>query len=141
MKTPGWNFIDLSRDLLRRGHRIRFQTFGYSMQPEILHGDIVTIEPVVHPLSEQEIVLYLAHGGRPVLHRIIESKLDSVGKPVYLLRGDAHAAADGWLSAEQILGRMVVVERRGQHKRSLPLDELLKLACRVRRRFKFGERK
>lgn len=140
MKTSGWNFTDLSSDLLRRGHSIRFQTFGYSMQPKILHGDIVTIEPVVHPISEREVVLYLTQGGRPVLHRIIESKVDSLGQPSYLLRGDAHAAADGWLSAERILGRMVAVQRHGQMKRWLPFGRLLRLVRRVGRSL-WGERK
>lgn len=138
MKGNQENFTLLAEDLLRRGHSIRFQAHGHSMQPEILHGDIVTVAPVVHPLADREIVLYLTKGGRPILHRIIQSQEDPVGRSLYLICGDAHSTADGWLSSERILGRIVAVERRGQIKRLSLFNKLARTARKIRCRLRIG---
>lgn len=140
MKVPRAEFTWLTGDLLRIGRSVRFQALGYSMQPEILHGDVVTVAPVVHPLTEREIVLCLTRGERPILHRIIESKVNSAGQRLYLLRGDAHDAVDGWLEAEHILGRMVAVERRGAFKRPSPLSKAVRIAHRLRQCLRVRER-
>lgn len=131
MKSSGADFTQLSRELLRRGHCVRFEARGSSMQPEILHGDIVTVEPVEGPLADRDIVLCLSRNGNPLLHRIIRSRLDPAGQPSYLLRGDARVSVDGWTNAERILGRMVAVERRGRLNR-LPLSMLAEFVRRFR---------
>ncbi len=133
MRVSRGDFTHLTADLLHRGHQVRFQALGYSMQPEILHGDIVIIEPIVHPVADRDIVLYLSQGGRPILHRIVKSKIGPTGQTLYLLRGDAHKDADGWLVAEHILGRMVTVERRGQFERKSPLGKVVRIARQIKR--------
>lgn len=141
MKAPRAEFTWLTGDLLRSGRSVRFQALGYSMQPEILHGDVVTVAPVVHTLTEREIVLCLTRGERPILHRIIESKVNASGQKLYLLRGDAHDAVDGWLEAEHILGRMVAVERRGAFKRPSPLSKAVRIAHRLRQCLRMRKRR
>jgi hypothetical protein len=88
------------------------------MQPEILHGDIVIIEPIVHPVADRDIVLYLSQGGRPILHRIVKSKIGPTGQTLYLMRGEAQQGCSWLLVGEQILGRMLRWKRRGQFERN-----------------------
>lgn len=139
MKASRAEFTWLTGDLLRSGRSVRFQALGYSMQPEILHGDVVIIAPVVHPLSDHEIVLCLTRGERPILHRIVETKVNLDGQRLYLLRGDAHDAVDGWLGAEHILGRMVAVERRGVFKRPSPLSKAVRIVRKLRQYLQMRE--
>lgn len=39
-------FRDMSADLLRRGYGVRFRATGYSMQPTIEDGEVITVAPV-----------------------------------------------------------------------------------------------
>jgi signal peptidase I len=107
-------FLEVSTDLLSRGYSVRFRPGGHSMHPTIRDGEAVTVEPVdPGKVKRGDIVLYRTAGG-VIAHRVtlIERRED---KPeVFHLRGDASTSLDAPVRAEQILGRVVSVERTGR---------------------------
>jgi signal peptidase I len=118
-------FPNLVSDLLNIGHRVRFRAPGYSMYPTILHEDVITVEPVkVESIKVGDIVLYQSENS-VIAHRVvkIENKGDihtdsqsSALSPqsCFILRGDARPACDDPIYVEQILGKIVSVERNGR---------------------------
>ena len=114
-------FEELSAELLRLGHRVRFRPSGHSMHPTIRDGESVTVEPArASDLRRGDIVLYLSARG-PLAHRLVSMEEGSDGRLVLLLRGDACRERDAPVAAAQIVGRVVEVERRG---RRVPLNGL-----------------
>ena len=118
------NFARICIDLLRRGNRVRFRAPGYSMYPTILHEDVITVEPVkVESIKVGDIVLYQSENS-VIAHRVVKIKnksdihTDSQSSVLstqscFILRGDARPAGDDPINAEQILGKVVSVERNG----------------------------
>jgi hypothetical protein len=107
-------FLDLSIDLLSKGYSIRFRPAGHSMHPTIRDGEAVVVEPV-EPLVVRrgDILLYRA-GARIIAHRVVRIESGEGAVYVWTLRGDAVKGCDAPVSAEQILGRVVAVERGGR---------------------------
>ena len=106
-------FLEVSTDLLREGYGVRFRAPGHSMHPTIRDGEMVTVEPLkATRVRRGDIILYRTKSGL-IAHRVmlIESKEDEAY--VFHLRGDASTSFDAPVSAEQILGRVVAVERDG----------------------------
>jgi hypothetical protein len=120
-------FEELTGELLRDGYAVRFRPGGHSMHPTIRDGEHVTIAPVrANEIKRGDIILYQSPRG-PLAHRVMkmEGKLNA---RLFILRGDACTSCDAPVSASQVLGRAVSVERNG---RALRLS---------RRRLKFVER-
>ena len=132
-------FPDLISDLLTNGHRVKFRAPGYSMHPTILHEDVITVEPVdASAVKVGDIILYrdqqslIAHRFIKILKRSEKNSrsapqgpLDRSDSPTgvitstsetlrFILRGDARPACDDPINAEQILGKIVSVERNGR---------------------------
>jgi signal peptidase I len=124
-------FLEVAEDLLKRGHRVRFRAKGNSMHPTIRHGEAIVVEPVsAAEVKTNDIALYRTERG-VVAHRVIRradpwvgltTTRDEAGAssgPTFITRGDAAGDPDEPVSPEQILGKVVAVERRG---RSIGLD-------------------
>lgn len=132
-------FPELVSDLLNNGHRVKFRAPGYSMYPTILHEDVITVEPVkASAVKVGDIVLYrdqqslIAHRFIKILKRSEKNSrsapqgpLDRSDSPTgvitstsetlrFILRGDARPISDNPITAEQILGKVVSVERNGR---------------------------
>ena len=108
--------LDLTTELLRQGTTVRFRPSGRSMYPSIREGELVTVEPVVaSDVTLGDIVLYRSEKG-VIAHRVIGTSpaQSSVLSPHYFLRGDASLSCDEAVGAEQILGRVVGVQRNGR---------------------------
>ncbi len=106
-------FADLSVELLRRGHGVRFRAPGHSMHPTINDRETVTVEPVApSSVKRGDIVLYRSEGG-VVAHRVIRIERNN-GTPLFILRGDALGSVDEPVRVQQVLGRVVFVERNGR---------------------------
>jgi signal peptidase I len=113
-------FLDTSSELLARGYALRFRAGGQSMHPTICDGEVIIVEPVcARQIKRGDIILYRA--GRGVTaHRVIEivrkKRSDPLfgSDPLFVLRGDAAATRDAPVGPENILGRVVSVERRGR---------------------------
>ena len=153
-------YPELIADLLLNGHKVKFRAPGYSMYPTILHDDVITVEPVdPSAVRVGDIVLYQNESSL-IAHRIIKilkrSERNSRSAPqgpqdrsappikagtstsetlLFILRGDARPACDDPVAAEQILGKVVLVETNG--RRIDPYCRRIKLRYKTRR---FGSR-
>jgi hypothetical protein len=130
-------FTEVSTNLLRSGHAIRFLAKGESMYPTIRDREAITVEPI-SPLqiNREDIVLYETRTHNIIAHRVIRiidnvhfllpsfgsylSPISSFSRvrlkkvPLrFILRGDALEMCDEPVEPHQILGKVIFVERRG----------------------------
>jgi signal peptidase I len=147
-------FSELLEETLNRGHSIRFRAPGDSMYPTIRNGDVITVTPTETAfITIGDIILY-RHKSGVTAHRVIRiTKRDahhsqhSALRPqtsdlrpqsYFILRGDAAVVFDDPVSADQILGKVTLVERSGRrinpYTRSAKiLFSTRRLASRLRR--------
>lgn len=112
-------FQSLSRELLQSGYGVRFRPNGFSMSPTIRDGEAVTVEPIfAHAVRRGDILLYQRER-RVIAHRVVGIAGEGNNARTFTLRGDALASCDAPVRAEQVLGKVVSVERRG---REIKLD-------------------
>jgi signal peptidase I len=132
-------FPEIITELLQDGYKVSFRAPGHSMFPTIMANETIIVEPI-EPATVKlgDIVLYRTNG-RLIAHRVIciQQKINqtellshvsskrssnahshpqpSVLSPhhYYILRGDASATCDDPVTVEQILGKVVSVERDG----------------------------
>jgi hypothetical protein len=110
--APGW--ADLAKNALaaesiRRCGELRLRVTGSSMLPAIWPGDVLLIHhcnPEVAGVGD--IVLFTRHS-RLFAHRVVSRSGDGL-----VTQGDGMAAADPFVSASELLGRVVQVWRRGK---------------------------
>lgn len=106
-------FPELSEELLERGYRLRFRPGGHSMYPTIRNGEAVTVIPVnASEVKRGDIILYKTGRGL-IAHRLVSVETRG-GAKLYRTRGDAALSDDCPVRAEQILGKIVAVERGGR---------------------------
>lgn len=108
--------LHLTTELLSQGTTVRFRPSGRSMYPSIREGELITVEPVVaSDVTLGDIVLYRSERGL-IAHRVVGTSptQSSVLSPHYFLRGDTSLSCDQPVEAQQILGRVVGVERDGR---------------------------
>jgi len=130
-------FNEITAELLRRGNRVRFRASGASMQPTIEDGELITVAPVApESVKRGDILLYQTESGIHA-HRVVGRVKGTVPLlqgdcPLdrYLLRGDASVSCDAPVQLEQVIGRVVAVQRGG---RSLALDSRLTNLLRLAR--------
>ena len=106
-------FLNLSEDLLERGYRVRFRAAGTSMQPAIEDGDTITVAPVASTDVKRGDILLSTHGQRAIAHRVVDIHIAGSEIAAFLLRGDAKGACDAPVAPDQILGKVVAIERGG----------------------------
>jgi signal peptidase I len=115
-------FTDVTAGLLRQGYGVRFHAKGWSMCPTIQDGEMITVEPVV-PSQVKRGDILLHHNGRGVIaHRVVRiarkrafpNPQDTVLDTSFVLRGDASSIYDEPVEANQVLGKVVSVERNGR---------------------------
>ena len=104
--------LDLTTELLSQGATVRFRPSGRSMYPSIREGELITVEPVeASDVKLGDIVLYRSERG-PIAHRVVG--IASRNARVFRLRGDASLSCDEPVVGQQILGRVVGVQRNGR---------------------------
>ena len=101
----------LSNELLAKGESIQFVARGQSMWPFIIDGDTVLLEPLVHQPCVGDVVLLKKTETGP-LHRVVAGPHQ--GR--FLVWGDALPRPDGWVRADEMLGRLVRRQRDGVDK-------------------------
>jgi signal peptidase len=111
-------FEQVCTELLREGHQIKFRAPGTSMHPTICNGDLITIAPLKpSDIITGDIILY-RHKNGVVAHRVINliNSQSSALSPQHLFtfRGDAAPVFDDPVGADQILGKVVSIERNGR---------------------------
>ncbi len=82
------------------------------MWPTIRPGEAITVElATAAEVKLKDIVLYRT--GRGVIGHRVVGMANRKGERVFLARGDAGSGAGELVAAEQILGKVVAVEREG----------------------------
>ncbi len=110
----------LFAEVLGRRALLRVRVTGWSMEPAVRPGDVVTIGPAAPAdLRRGDLILCRLPGGKMVLHRLVS--LDRRGGgPVFLtIRGDAMPAADDPIASEAALGRVTELERASPSGRAI----------------------
>ena len=105
------HFDNLSAQLLNLGLGVRFRAPGTSMHPTIRHGDVITVEPVAPAnLKRGDIILYRLQGNF-IAHRILKIEERKGCSLNFILKGDASTGCDAPVKPEQVLGKVVCLER------------------------------
>jgi signal peptidase len=95
------------------------------MCPFIKDGDILEVEPIkLSALRPGDVAFFRRDGGVVQAHRVVR-RVDIDGVLALLTKGDSRLGFDDVVYAEQVLGRVVVVERE---TRRIRLDSSL---CRL----------
>jgi hypothetical protein len=133
-------FQEVSRALLQQGLCVRFRPGGRSMQPTIRDGEAITVAPVrAAEVRRGDILLYGTQKGL-IAHRVLGITGDCEADRRFILRGDCSSTADEPVRAEQVLGRVVAVEREGRGslrlcgRRARIRHDARRLVLKIRRR-------
>lgn len=111
-------FLELSKDILNKGACLRFRAKGWSMFPAIRDGDILNTEPVkAKEIRLGDIIFYRTANERVIAHRVIRQSFSNDG-PILIARGDSTVGKGERVSLEDILGRVITIERNGRKIRS-----------------------
>jgi hypothetical protein len=131
-RCPQQLFIDMSTELLNQGKNVRFRAPGLSMYPAIKEGETITVAPVApFDIKRGDILLYVV-GKKVIAHRVVSIKREQTDfathssanfatkskalnpQLIFTLQGDASPTTDDPVDAQQILGKVVSVERHGR---------------------------
>ena len=107
MSAP--HFIALGEKALFQGHSIRVKAGGSSMYPLLRENDRLTIEPITTENILKGDILVYKDQSRLIAHRFLKFNQDRI-----ITRGDFSFQADKPFSSEELLGRVVHVERKGK---------------------------
>jgi signal peptidase I len=105
----------LAEEVVRKFGEVRLRVSGTSMVPSILPGDLVSIQRAsLREISPGEIVVFLRKG-RFIVHRVVDRKAAVVEcsstAPCLITRGDRLRQDDTPVSALELLGRVISIER------------------------------
>lgn len=110
-------FLELMQAVLARGGSFRFSARGQSMTPFVRDGDTITIAPLAGRSPRLgDVVAFVCHlGNEPglVVHRIVDR-----GAPRFVVQGDGDGSAQQIVFPENIIGKLVKVERNGRYVRA-----------------------
>jgi hypothetical protein len=108
---------DFAAEMLRRGKVLRLRAQGWSMYPFIKHDDIVEVEPVdSSAIRLGDLVFCRYAGNRLVAHRVVGLNREG-GQVILEIKGDSVGHRDRPIYPEQVLGRLIAIERRGRRLR------------------------
>ena len=95
------------------------------MHPTIRHGDLITVEPAAPSnLKRGDIILYRLQNGF-IAHRIVNIEERNSCGLTFILRGDASTTCDALVKSEQVIGKVVCLERG--HRRIDPYSLRVRL--------------
>ena len=95
------------------------------MHPTIRHGDVITVEPFSPVnLKRGDIILYRLQNGF-IAHRIVNIEEQNGCGLTFILRGDGSVSDDAPVNPEQVLGKVVCLER--DHRRIDPYSRRMRL--------------
>ncbi len=113
MLTKQEHFSALTEEILKRGKNLRFQAMGQSMYPFIKNGQIIVIQPMEpSALKTGDVVFFRNKKSKSsyIAHRLIAKQKDGV----LITKGDARKDADEPVNPNQVLGKVVTVEKSGR---------------------------
>jgi signal peptidase I len=112
-------FPELITELLQDGYQVNFSAPGHSMYPTIMANEKILVAPI-DPTAVRmgDIILYRANGSL-IAHRVrLIKKMHNDAVNTYpdwsfILKGDASPICDAPVKVEQILGKVISIERNG----------------------------
>lgn len=109
------DFMELSEEILSRAHYLRFRMRGASMLPFLKDNDLIVIKKfIVSDIRPGDIIFFRPQFYEGVTHRVIK-KIVVNGRTAFITKGDFCPFPDGYVYPEQILGRLVAIERNGKN--------------------------
>ena len=124
-KCKRTDFIELSKEVLDRGGCLRFRAGGGSMHPFVRDEDVITVSPIENSsIQIGDVVFCSTAGNRVIVHRVINKYKKEDSEPI-VIKGDACFGSPERVNAQDVLGKVVAIERNGREKR---LDTTL---CRL----------
>ncbi len=104
IREPG--ALELVQTLLRQGLTVRIRVFGISMRPLLQGGELVEVVPLGQAIPCLGDILFVrSRQDSPIIHRLIWRRRRN-GRTQLLTKGDACPGFDGFIPAEQVLGRV-----------------------------------
>jgi len=111
------DFALLASQLLDKGVEVSFTVTGSSMRPSLENGDKVTLAPVSpEKLKIGDVALFRRRDESLVLHRLV--RREGGPQPAFIFKGDAVAEPDEPVAPDQVLGKVIKIEKFGQHVHS-----------------------
>jgi signal peptidase I len=112
----------LAEEVIRTFGEVRLRVYGTSMVPSILPGDFISVRRAgIQDISAGEIVLFF-RDARFFVHRVVRERSfsgrNSPAADSLITRGDRLLYDDPAVTADQLLGRVVLIER---NNRQVPL--------------------
>ena len=102
--------LELVEEVLKRRSKFRFRALGSSMSPIIRSGDLVTIVQFeASDLALGDVILF-RNNGKFFLHRIIKKYFIN-NSTKFITKGDFLTTSDPCIESEQILGKLITLER------------------------------
>ena len=113
------DLLELSKDIFRKGKSARFQAKGWSMRPFIRDGDFIVVSPIENSsIKTGDVVFCITTENKVIVHRVIKKhKKDKDNRITMLIKGDATFSSPEKVEMQNVLGKVVEVERNGQKKR------------------------
>ena len=103
------DFIGLLRGAFEKGASVRFAAAGFSMDPFIKDGDVVTLAPLPQRLKPGQVAAAISPAnGLVIIHRVVK-----IARGEALLKGDNLGKPDGWVRGDTLLGVVAGIERGG----------------------------
>ncbi len=111
------DFLRFFEDILRNGVSLRVKVTGRSMAPFLSGGETLTIvQADCRSLQRGDLVFFRTRHNLPVIHRILKIKKTDDGALCFLTKGDALMAFDEEIRQDNVLGKVLRVERHLQGK-------------------------
>jgi len=101
---------ELFQEVLEKGGFLRFRALGGSMFPFIRPGDIITAKPIPPENLTVGEVLFYHKDGKVFAHRLKEK----IGNRLMITRGDNLPFNDNFITPSEVLGKIVMIERKGK---------------------------
>jgi len=117
---------ELAGEVLRAFGPQRFPAIGWSMLPAVWPGDTFVVEPVTPDQACVGDVVVVGRNGTLCAHRVVAVN-DKAGNQQWITQGDALAAPDPAVSANELLGRVTYLIRAG---RCIAVDAKLNVSKR-----------
>jgi signal peptidase len=110
---------ELCKDIFRKGKSIRFQARGWSMRPFIRDGDFIVVSPIENSsIRTGDVVFHLTTENKVIVHRVIKKyKKDKDNRITMFIKGDATFSSPENVEMQNVIGKVVAVERNGRKKR------------------------
>ena len=130
MKCANVDFTNLSKDMLARGLRLRFQASGGSMHPFIRNGQIIqVVSAKISEINCGDIVFCRSLDNKLIIHRVIKKCIHNK-RIAFLTKGDSLSRFDGYIYPENLLGKVIALETNNRVIRTdKGLFRLMNILC------------